>query len=312
MPLDRALLGQLIGALPEAAPLAARTIASVDLGEIIREEVRYQVEPGEEVAAYFFRPSRQAQPVPAILCLHQHAGQFHLGKSEPAGLAGNPEQFYALELARQGYATLVADAICFEDRRHPTLEGAAYERFEFTRRIALGSSLQAKMLSDARRGVDYLQCRPEVDGSRIGCIGHSLGGQQTAFVAAMDERIAAAVSSCGFASYGTIFRNAINHNFALYVPGLLRHGEFGDILALVAPRPFLACYGTRDRIFPVDGIEQTIEHARAAYAARGVVEHLVAHAEDVGHGFTATMRAHVMAFFNQWLDAVAECVAAGG
>src|SRR5207237_3072709 len=105
---------------------------------VARERVTYQVEPGERVSAYLFvpfrpgiRPGRRA----AVLCLHQHAGQFDLGKSEPAGLAGNAEQHYALELARRGYVTLVADHLCFEERRDPALEGAAFERFEFTRRV---------------------------------------------------------------------------------------------------------------------------------------------------------------------------------
>src|SRR5262249_3992886 len=188
---------------------------------------------------------------------------FDLGKSEPAGLAGNPQQHYALELARRGYVTLTFDQICFEERVEPALAGNLFERFEFTRRVTLGSCLQAKMTCDAMRAVDYLLQRPEVNG-RVGCIGHSLGGQQALFLAALDERIAAGASSCGFASLSTIFRDHVNHNFGAYVPGLGAVADLGDVLRLVAPRAFFAGFGRTDRIFPIDGVEATIAHARSA------------------------------------------------
>ena len=109
---------------------------------------------------------------------------------------------------------------------------------------------------------------------------------------------AAAVSSCGFASYRTIFRDAINHNFSAYVPGLLRSGELGDILALVAPRPFFVAVGNADRIFPFDGIVETVERARARYAELGVGDRLELLAVDGGHGFVDALREPAY----RWLD----------
>jgi dienelactone hydrolase len=296
--LSREALRRLLGTFPEPCSPDAEMIEQADLGDLRREKVRFQVEPGEWALGYLFVPTARREPGSAMLCLHQHAGQFPLGKSEPAGLDGNPQQHYALELARRGYVTFTFDFICFEDRRHPALEGARYERFEFTRRVCAGSSLQAKMTSDAMRALDYLASRPEVDPARIGCVGHSLGGQQTLFLAALDERIKAAVSSCGFASYQTIFRDAINHNFSAYVPGILSHGDLGDVLALVAPRAFRASVGNADRIFPFDGIRATVERAREAYRARGVEDRLVLDAVDGGHAFTDALRERAYA----WLD----------
>jgi dienelactone hydrolase len=296
--LTRDVLRGLLGRFPAAGDLLPEVIERVDLGDLVREKVRYQAEPGEWIPAYLFVPKGRTAPGPAVLCLHQHAGQFHLGKSEPAGLAGNPEQFYALELARRGYVTLTADSLCFEERHDPRFEGNNHERFEFTRRLVEGSTLQAKMAFDAMRAIDYLATRPEVDPSRIGCIGHSLGGQQTLFTAALDERIAAAVSSCGFASFRTIFRDLINHNFSLYVPRLLDHGDVGDILALVAPRPFLAVVGNADRIFPFDGIVESIETAKRRYRALEAEDRLGLIAVDGGHGFTDYLREKAYA----WLD----------
>jgi dienelactone hydrolase len=298
MALTIATLRDLLGAFPTPAPLAAEALERADLGDVVREKVHYEVEEGDRVPAYVFVPKGRRGPGPAVLCLHQHAGQFDLGKSEPAGLGGNREQHYALELARRGYVTLTFDFLCFEERRDPRLEGGNFERFEFTRRLVGGSTLQAKMFFDASRAVDYLISRPEVDPARIGCVGHSLGGQQTLFTAALEPRIAAAVSSCGFASYRAIFRDKINHNYSAYVPGLLRYGDFGDVLALVAPRPFRVAVGNADRIFPFDGILESVETARRRYRELGVEDRLALDAVDGGHGFVDPLRERAYA----WLD----------
>lgn len=299
--LTRGQLREMLGRWPTPGPLAVETVERVDLGDLTRETIRFETEPGEWVPAFVFVPKTRLTPGPAVLCFHQHNGQFELGKSEPAGLAGNREQFYALELAHRGYVTLVFDFIGFEERRHPTLEGATYERFEFTRRVVGGSTLQAKMTFDATRAIDYLTTRPEVDPSKIGCVGHSLGGQQALFTAALDERIAVAVSSCGFASYRTIFRDAINHNFSAYVPDLLARGDFGAVLGLVAPRPFLVAVGNADRIFPFDGILETVASATAAYDALGVADRLAVVSVNGGHGFTDYLRERAYEWLDRWL-----------
>jgi dienelactone hydrolase len=308
----RELLVRLLGRWPEPAPLEARVEERVDLGDVVRERVTYQVEPGERVPAYCFVPAdvQPGERRPAVFAHHQHAGQFHLGKSEVAGLAGNPEQAYALELAQRGYVVLAPDAICFEERspfkgalatpEQPTA-GRDYERFEFTKHVMYGSCLQTKMVWDMQRGLDYLQVRPEVDPQRLGCIGHSLGGQQTLFLAGLDERVGAAVSSCGFASMKAVLREGINHNFGAYVPDWLTHGDAGDLLAAVAPRAFLALNGERDRIFPIDGLHDSYAVARPVYAAAGAADRLDAGVYPGGHGFSDEMRARAYAWLDRWL-----------
>ena len=295
--LNRRQLRRLLGRMPAWAPLEPRVEERVQLDDgLVRERVSYQVEPGERVAAYLLLPARRRPGRPAVLCLHQHAGQFDLGKSEPTGLAGNPEQHYALELAQRGFVTLTPDHLCFEERRDPRLPDQQFERFEFTRRVTLGSTLQAKLTWDAIRAVDYLRERPEV-GRRIGCIGHSLGGQQALLLSAIDRRIAAGVSSCGFATLATIFRDAVNHNFAAYLLGLGERGDMGDVLALVAPRPFLVVAGRADRIFPIDGLEAAIERARPSFPEG----RLGFETEPGGHAFTDRLRGLAYEWLERWL-----------
>jgi dienelactone hydrolase len=303
--LDRARLLQLLGAVPAAAPpLAPERLERVELGAVVREKVSYAVEPGERVSAYVFIPARGGPRFAAVLCHHQHGGQFGVGKDGPAGLASTPDQHYAIELARRGYVTIAPDALCFGERQDPAgkLEDAAYERFEALHRLTEGKTLQGKYVWDARRALDYLETRPEVDRARLGMIGHSLGGQETLFTSASDTRIRAAASSCGFGSLRTLKRDRILHNFALFVPGLAEHGDYGALLGLVAPRPFLVAARTRDPIFPVDGIEETVAAAREAYRAAGAEDRLGTSYEEGPHEFSPALREAAYAWLDRWLE----------
>jgi len=53
------------------------------------------------------------------------------------------------------------------------------------------------VLMAARRAITYLEQQPEVDATRIGAHGHSMGGKLTTNLAGIDKRIKAAVPSCG-------------------------------------------------------------------------------------------------------------------
>ena len=49
----------------------------------------------------------------------------------------------------------------------------------------------------ARRGLTFLERQSEVDGSRLGVYGHSMGGKLTVATAGSDKRVKAAAPSCG-------------------------------------------------------------------------------------------------------------------
>ncbi len=53
------------------------------------------------------------------------------------------------------------------------------------------------VLMASRRAITFLEQQPEVDATRIGAHGHSMGGKLTTNLAGIDKRIKAAVPSCG-------------------------------------------------------------------------------------------------------------------
>jgi dienelactone hydrolase len=309
-PLRKAILTRL-GPFPPKTPLELAQEPALNQGEYIRTLVSYAVEPGERVSAWLLRPAGPAPPAgwPGILAIHQHAGQYDLGKSEPAGLSGDAMYHYGLDLCRRGYAVLCPDQLCFEDRRppaperqaNPQLDGDRYERFVFTQRILMGTCLQTKYLHDLTCALDALAGLPEVDSARLGVIGHSLGGQQTLWLTWYDKRVRAAVSSCGFGMIRTILRDGINHNFALYVPGLLEIGDMDALVADLPPRPFMLTAGRADGIFPIDGVRLIAERGAAAYAQAGAAECFRAQVFPGGHGLPDDVKAQAYAFLDRWI-----------
>src|SRR3954451_7316450 len=145
-----------LGRFPARVPLGVTFGSALDLSDHTRTPVSYDVEAGERVGAWLLRPRGDAPAGgwPAMLALHQHAGRYDLGKSEPAGLSADRMYHYGLDLCRRGYVVLCPDHLCFEDRRPPEyvraentgLKDGNYEQFEFTRRILEGTCLQTKYL----------------------------------------------------------------------------------------------------------------------------------------------------------------------
>ncbi len=307
----RALVLPLLGEPPTPAPLAMAVRSEAAFAGGRRALIDYAVSDGERTQAYLLVPSRRSGQdcFPAILTIHQHAGQFYLGKSEPAGLSANPMYHYGLELCRRGYVVLCPDLPGFEDRRPPEYQraegtapdGAMYERFLATRLLLEGSSLKARYTFELVRGLDLLQSLEIVQHDRLGVIGHSLGGQEAFWLTWYDARVRAAVSSCGLGTLKTILRDRINHNLAMYLPGLLRVADMDGLVASLAPCPFMLTAGEEDRIFPIDGVREIIAAAQAAYARAGVPDHFQALLFAGGHGFPQPVREEAYRFLDRWL-----------
>jgi len=235
--------------------------------------VSYEAEPGDRVPAILIVPDgvSQGHPAPGIAVWHQHAGQWHLGKSEPAGLAGAPMHHTGVALAKQGYTVLCPDALSFEERQDPErkLEGGAYERFEFLRHLVAGRCMAWKNILDMRRAVDYLAARPEAHPDRLGCYGHSMGSTHTWLVGPWEPRLKVLVGNCCLPTYPAIHRTKILHCFPNFIPGWHRYGDTPDIAGLIAPRALHLNLGENDGGSPIQEARAGIDTIAQAYAAAG-------------------------------------------
>ncbi len=268
-----------------AGPYEQRRAPSYSL-----RRLRYTLTDEEWGYAWLLVPSGAATPRPAVIALHQTVPQ---GKLEPAGLEGDPEQACGEELARQGFVVLAPDAIGFGERQAGH-KNAHYRSADQFFAAHPDGSVMAKMAYDARRAVDLLQSLPEVDGARVGCIGHSHGGYGTLFAMLHDDRIRAGVVSCGVtllradpAPERWWRRTALIPRLGFYEGQIAQAPvDFHHWLALAAPRPLLVSVALKDRIFPnTDQVPPGLEMVREVYRLYGAGDALQTHVFDGGHSF---------------------------
>jgi dienelactone hydrolase len=252
------------------------------------EWLSYEVEVGDRVPAIALVPdaATNISSAPAIVIWHQHNGQWHLGKSEPAGLAGNAMHHTGVALAKLGYVVLCPDALCFEERQDPQqkLKSGAFERFEFLRYVVAGKSMAWKNVLDMRRAVDYLVSRPEVDAQRIGCYGHSMGSTHTWLVGPWEPRIKCLVGNCCLPTYAAIHRTKLLHCFPNYVPGWEQFGDTPEIAGLIAPRRLHLNFGETDQGSPINEVRTGVKQIAEIYEKSNAAEQFSYYIEaDTGH-----------------------------
>ncbi|MAG35934.1 MAG: acetylxylan esterase [Dehalococcoidia bacterium] len=290
---------------PEPCDLAPTVLERTELADagLIREKVVYQSEPEVWVPAWLLRPlDPPAARLPAVLALHGHGGRW--GKGQVAGDEEEHEVVrehiasynydYGRQFARRGYVVLCPDARVFGERAKgwwsPSDPVRGYDPCDRTGNQAaiLGFSLLALTVWDDRRGIDYLQSRPDVDPERIGVAGLSLGGTRTTYVSTLDDRPQATVIS----GYLNTFRAfAFDQGFcgSQYVPGLVRWAELPDITALIAPRPLLIEAGIQDDIFPIEASREAHQTLERAYRLLGVEDRLWRDEFDAGHRWSGRL-----------------------
>jgi dienelactone hydrolase len=256
------------------------------------ESVSYATDSDQRVPALLLIPDGVDgdHPAPAVAVWHQHAGRWDLGKSEPAGLGGDPMHHTGAALAKEGYVVLCPDALCFEDRQSDRMPGREYEEFQFLQYLVDGKCLAWKNILDMTQAISYLCCRPEVQASAIGCYGNSMGSTFTWLIGPWDPRIRCLVGNCCLPTYAAIRHHHLLHCFSNFIPGFHQYGDTPDIAGLIAPRPLLLNFGELDELSPIEEVRLGIKKIEGAYAQAGAADKFASYVEPgVGHVFSSEM-----------------------
>jgi len=237
-------------------PVRVVRAARPDLDGVRCEHVRLSTTDGDEIPCLLLTPRGPWRA--AVVALHQHGGEFELGKAEVVGAAGDPALAYGRRLADAGAAVLVPDLLGFEERQRDwSPNPQRSEQLDALQRVAQGSSLQAKHTRDVAVATSWLheQAGPS---ARLGVVGHSLGGQVAFFALAYDARLSAGVISCGVGTVASFVQERIEHNPAWFVPGLVRAGDTPAVAAAVRDQQVVVSAGTEDRLFPLAGVRDVV------------------------------------------------------
>ena len=145
--------------------------------------------------------------------------------------------------------------------------------------------------------------RPDVDPKRLGCVGLSVGGYRSFLLAALDERIKAAVDVGWMTSFASQIKEHVIHTVGLsfHINGLYRYLDFPDLSALIAPRAVLVINGSQDGLFALDGTKAAFDTIARCYAKAGVSERQRCRLYDAPHEFNLDMQAEAWEWLRQWL-----------
>jgi dienelactone hydrolase len=258
-------------------------------------KISFAVENNDRVPAYLLIPFNHKKPLPGILCLHQTT---KIGKEEPAGLGGSPNLNYALELARRGYVTLAPD--------YPNFGEYSFDPYSNGYVSATMKGIWNHMAA-----VDLLQSIPEVDPERIGCIGHSLGGHNSLFLAVFDTRIKVIVTSCGFTSFFKYYDGDLTGwSHKGYMPRIASIYEcnpvkmpfdFTEIIGAIAPRAIFINAPLHDNNFDISGVYDCVNAAKPVYKLLKAPNRIVMINPDVPHDFPPDARMAAYEFLDKEL-----------
>ncbi len=296
---------ELIGRPLETAPLAIRTTGSFARHGYRVDKLVYQSRPGEWITANLYVPVSGTPPYPGVL--------FQCGHSVN-GKAADTYQRCCQGLAQLGFLVLTFDPIGQGERTNypgpnglTKLGSADLEHTVPGRQfLLLGETMSAWQLQDAIRSLDVLAAHPFVDRKRLASAGQSGGATLTMMLAAVDDRLTAAVVSSGntenvacadFWPPGSV--DDAEQNF---VASGLRGFDRWDLLWPFAPRPLLIMasekdwFGTYSPSYSSSGREE-FARLKRSYGALGHESHLDYRGFPFPHGLTYSQRLEL----DRWL-----------
>ncbi|MDP6525722.1 MAG: acetylxylan esterase [Kiritimatiellia bacterium] len=238
-------------------PLNPKTQSSEDKGKYVFHEMEINSTPKRRIKIVLTLPKNAPGPFPSIVAVAGHGGTRHSCYVKAS------YQRCAHVLAEQGYVTISTRV-----SQHKVHEE--------------GRTLLGERLWDLMRCVDFLASLEEVDQQRIGCLGNSLGGEMVMWLAAIDERMRATVSSSFLTKMDQLEKN---HCMCWKFPGLRELVDFSDIYSSIAPRALLCQNGLKEppSQFPVPIAREAMKEIKLIYQNFEQPEKLALVAHEGGH-----------------------------
>jgi Acetyl xylan esterase (AXE1) len=253
--------------------------------------IAFQTEPGIYATANLYIPDGTG-PFPAVINMPGHWNKAKIDTTGPQAVGHS--------LALNGYVCLTIDPWGSGERTtiHGIFEDHGDENNLGSALMDIGKPLIGFEISDNMRGVDLLCSLPYVDSLNIGATGASGGGNQTMWLASLDERIKAAMT---VVSAGTFESHIMGSPCICEVmPDALNFTEEAGILALVAPRALKMCNHKKDDIpaFLPSEMIRSYKNAKPVFKMYGVENNIAYQLFDLPHGYWAEDREALLGWFD--------------
>ena len=296
---QRKKLLSLLGDLPQPIarpPLLLRTECHQGFS---LEYLEFYFNAEEPVRGILLLPDKINGKAPGLLYCHAHFGTYATGKDELLnGRTVMPP--YAPVYAEKGIVTLAIDSWCFGERFH----GNPQEEMDVSKKMLWeGKTLFGMMLWDEMRALDYLLSRKEVDSTRVGVFGLSLGATKAWWLSALDTRITTCMDLCCLTDFDELVKakHLSGHGIYYYVPSLLKYFTTSTINELIVPRPHVSLNGSQDELTPPKGVEKVRDYLLPLYRKYGSERAIRIELFDCPHEELPEMRKIILDWLDQYL-----------
>jgi cephalosporin-C deacetylase-like acetyl esterase len=296
-------LQQIIGSFPEKTPLNARVVSVIKKDGYRIEKIIYESFPGFYVSGILYVPEKVKGKVPAILNVighNQESFRNELYQVINYNFVKKGIMVFAIDPPGQGEHVQNFDTkVNFSSVGYSVVEHNYFGNYAFLS----GYSCAKYFIWDGIRAIDYLVSRKDVDPERIGMTGWSGGGTVTNFVAAVDDRVKAAVP-CSWANAN---KRLLETKAASDAEPTLYHSfKLGigveDLIELRAPKPTMLVFVSRDEYLSLQGARESYAEAKRAFSALGAADNLTLLEDDSKHWLTPKIRLAMYNFFMKNLN----------
>ena len=284
----------------------------------VARKIEFNLSAFYRVRAYVLIPDGKG-PFPAINLLHDHGAHLFIGKEkmirpfdedstvikdadewQPKVYGG---QYMGDYLARQGYLVFSTDAPMWGERGRA--EGVDRNKYDIIagNMMMYGRDLSAFMTYDDIASTEFLATLPEVDKDRIGCAGCSMGAYRAWMLSALSDRIKVGAAVCWMVTTDVQmtwkYGRKENGGFANCIPALRQYLDYPHIASLACPKPMLFISGSKDKLFPVPGVEKAFSIMHGVWDSQKAGGKLVTEIRDMGHQCGPDEQETVARFFKE-------------
>ena len=304
---------------PPQADFDMKVIESEQREGYTAQKIVFNISGYSRVPAYLLIPEGEG-PFPAVLLLHDHGAHFTIGKEKMVRPFNVSEtvmqdaddwavrcydgQYVGDFLAQNGYVVLSVDALFWGERGRKEYADYDAQQALSANLLQMGMSFGSLIAWDDIRSAEFLSSLPNVDKEKVGTMGFSMGAHRAWMTMAATDAVKAGAAVCWMNTTDSLMTLTNNQNkggsaYAMIIPNIRRYMDYPHVASIACPKPMLFTNGTKDKLFPIEGVKSAYETMRQVWESQGAAEHFQTKIYDLPHFCSKEIQQAILEFFNK-------------